>query len=236
MDCEKLVSLALTIGERLLCSGAEVSRVEDSISRICKAYGAEHVDVFTITSSIVLTVCIDNKIITQTRRIKRHKTDFELFDKLNNLSREICDNKPDAAYISEQLKILEKNNKNNFIKYVAWFIVAGSFTMFFGGTLNDALFSSIIAIIARFIFAIIESVNLNRVFTNIVLSFTVSSLAYNIALTGLNCNSDKIIIGNIMLLIPGIALTNAIRDLIVGDTMTGLLNISEALLTAIAIS
>ena len=46
---------ALNIGEEMLISGAEVSRVEDSVRRICIAYGAEKVDVFTITSAIVVT-------------------------------------------------------------------------------------------------------------------------------------------------------------------------------------
>ena len=56
MNYERLLSCALTIGEKMLCSGAEVSRVEDSIIRICSAYGADRVDVFTITSSIVVSV------------------------------------------------------------------------------------------------------------------------------------------------------------------------------------
>jgi len=39
-------------------------------------------------------------------------------------------------------------------------------------------------------------------------------------------------IGDIMLLIPGIALTNALRDLFVGDTISGILRLLEAVLQA----
>ena len=49
---EQYLFYAMTIGEMLLTSGAEVGRVEDTIRRICMAYGAKRVDVFSITSSI----------------------------------------------------------------------------------------------------------------------------------------------------------------------------------------
>ena len=47
---------------------------------------------------------------------------------------------------------------------------------------------------------------------------------------------DYIIIGNIMLLIPGIALVTSLRDMIVGDTISGLLGALEALIRALAIA
>ncbi len=235
MDYKKLLNLALTIGERLLCSGAEVSRVEDSISRICKAYGAKYVDVFTITSSIVLTAHFDETIITQTRRIKKYDTNFNEFDYINNLSRTICENKPELTYIEQQLNSL-CTQENKYKKYIGWFLVAGAFTMFFGGDLTDAVVSAIIAVVARLTLTFLKYVKLNNIISNIILSFIISSLSFIFSIMNTNCNPDKIIIGNIMLLIPGIALTNAIKDLITGDTMTGLLRFSEALLTAIAIA
>ncbi len=80
---KELLSCALDIGEQMLVSGAEVNRVEDSISRICKAYDAKRVDVFTITSSIVVTLQMNNgNTLTQTRRISKYYIDI---DKLKNL-------------------------------------------------------------------------------------------------------------------------------------------------------
>ena len=43
-------------------------------------------------------------------------------------------------------------------------------------------------------------------------------------------------IGIIMTLIPGIGLTNALRDLFTGDSIAGLLRSIEAALTALAIA
>lgn len=55
-EAEQYLYYAMTIGEQLLCCGAEVGRVEDTIRRICLAYGATRADVFSITSSIVTTI------------------------------------------------------------------------------------------------------------------------------------------------------------------------------------
>ena len=79
----------------MLVSGAGVSRVEDTISRICKAYGAKEANVFSITSSIVTTIEDEKgEILTQTKRIRSYKTDFTKLDELNQLSRYMCKQLP----------------------------------------------------------------------------------------------------------------------------------------------
>ena len=78
MEMKKVLKYAMEIGEWMLKSGAGVSRVEDTISRICKAYGAKEANVFSITSSIVTTIeDEEGEIITQTKRIRYYKTDFK---------------------------------------------------------------------------------------------------------------------------------------------------------------
>ena len=49
-------------------------------------------------------------------------------------------------------------------------------------------------------------------------------------------HEDKIIIGDIMLLIPGIPMTNAVRDILVGDTISGIMRLVETLLWAGALA
>ncbi len=65
-----------------------------------------------------------------------------------------------------------------------------------------------------------------------ITAFVVSALVG----AGIGVHPDKIMIGNIMLVIPGIQLTNSLRDMINGDMISGLLNMSEALLKAIAVA
>ena len=88
---EQLLTCAMDIGEQMLVSGAEVHRVEESIRRMCHAFGASRTDVFIITSSMVVTVFDkENRPFTQTRRITGTSIDIEKIHILSNLIRKIC--------------------------------------------------------------------------------------------------------------------------------------------------
>lgn len=96
-DYDRILQGILDIGEEMVCCGAEVSRVEDSILRMCESYGAERINVFIITSNIQVTMeAPDGRILTHIRRLIRYDTNFDRLDYLNNLSRYICANKPDV--------------------------------------------------------------------------------------------------------------------------------------------
>ena len=88
---EAALACILDLGELLLTSGAEVMRVEDTVARLCAAYGFETTDVFTITSSIVVTArAPDGRVLTQTRRIRERSTDLGCVERVNALSRRLC--------------------------------------------------------------------------------------------------------------------------------------------------
>ena len=87
----RILHEALNIGEQMLICGGEVSRVEDTISRICRAYGMKKVDVFSITSCIIVTIeTEEGELVTQTRRVGGYETNLNRLAELNALSREIC--------------------------------------------------------------------------------------------------------------------------------------------------
>ena len=81
----------LDIGQAMLQSGAEVSRVEDSLRRICLAYGAERADVFTITSNIMVTMYSRQYgALTQIRRVAGQQYDLHRLELLNQIGRASC--------------------------------------------------------------------------------------------------------------------------------------------------
>ena len=109
MEMKKVLKYAMEIGECMLVSGAGVSRVEDTISRICKAYGAKEANVFSITSSIVTTIEDEKgEILTQTKRIKSYKTDFTKLDELNQLSRYMCKELPEEEEVKRKISEIKK--------------------------------------------------------------------------------------------------------------------------------
>ena len=234
----KLLECVMDIGEQMLLCGAEVHRVEDSIKRMCIALGAERVEIFTITSSMVATIhTADESVHTQTRRLESGGTDIERLHRLNNLSRSICAKKMTVEDIQKELASISQTSRYPFwMECASYAVIAGAFTLFFGGNWIEAALSLLIGVIVRFVILMTDKTIANKIFAKFLCSFAATAAAFLCLKIGWITNVDKIIIGNIMTLIPGIGLTNALRDLFTGDSIAGLLRLIEAALIALAIS
>ena len=232
------LGVAMEIGERLLVCGAEVSRVEDTITRICQAYGARRVDVFTITSSIVVSAWGEGDIpVTQTRRVTGQSTDLTALTELNALSRTICADRPTQAEVTAALQRIDGRKKYSFgwLLFI-WALVSGSFSIFFGGSWRDAAASAFIGILLKLLQAGLGRLRVNSLLSTLMCSLAGGFAAWLVTWAALADSVSSISIGNIMLLIPGIALTNSIRDMFSGDTISGLLRFTEALILSIFIA
>ena len=240
-ELTQFVSGALDLGEELLISGAEVARVEDTIRRLCMAYGAESVDVFTITSSVIVTADFGERgCITQTRRISGLKFNLSAFEALNGLSRRACSERMEPVKLREELNHIGSLPKYSYGQNCGiWALIASSFSLFFGGNLFDAFLSGFIAVVLFAVQNFLGRLRVNSYFSTVLCSLVggfLSNLAYVIYLGKVEIHPSMINIGIIMLLIPGIALTNAIRDMFSGDTISGLLRFIEALVLSVAIA
>ena len=235
---KELLTCAMDIGEQMLVCGGEVHRVEDSIQRMCLSMGAKRVDIFIITSSMVATVyTASGEALTQTRRITGTGTNLEQLHRLNDLSRKICAKNMDAPQIRKELEAIVKTNNYPFwIHCLACAVIAGSFTLFFGGSIADALVSLCVGALVKLLSRLCERMVTNRVFDKFLCAFAASMLAFIAMRLSLIGSVDKVIIGNIMSLIPGIGLTNALRDLFTGDHIAGLIRTIESGLIALVIA
>ncbi len=234
----KVLKSAMDVGEHMLVSGTEVGRVEDAIIRICKAYGAVRVDVLSITSSIITTIeTPSGECVTQTRRITDRTNDLARIEALNKLSREICENLPETEEIQKRLKKIDAIRPMRwYVAALAAILVASSFTVFFGGNWRDALATLPVAVTVFAFERYALRLKANRIVFNLFVSIVAGALCIATVRLGLGQNLDFIMIGVIMLLIPGMAITGAIEDLLVGDTITGLLRLCESLIAACAIA
>ena len=233
----KYFNTIMDIGEQMLVCGAEVHRVEDSIERMCSAIGFIKTDVFIITSSMVVTVYTTEDNYTQTRRIKGIGMDIERLHRLNALSRKICEQDLSEHDISSELnkiKLLKRSPLR--LECLSYMLISGSFTLFFGGNFIESIASALIGSAICIINHFSEKAFLNKIFAKFIGAFAVTLGAYILMELGVIHIMDKVIIGNIMLLIPGVGLTNALRDLLVGDNIAGLIRLIEAVLLALAIA
>lgn len=237
---KKRLDLVMDIGEQMLINGAEVHRVEDTVSRICYALGAKRVDVFIITSSMLLTLHDENGIAyTQTRRIEVKGNDFNKISKLNALSRKICSTKTCMSFeqIKDELNTITQDTIYPYlVECFAYVLIACAFTLFFGGNVVQSIVAGFIGLVVRFVTLFADKYLGNKIFSKFIASFVISLLSFLFLKLKIVTCIDHIVIGNIMVLIPGIGLTNSIRDLFTGDSLSGSLRFIEALLTAFGIA
>ncbi len=231
--------IALNIGEEMLRSGAEVSRVEDSIRRICMAYGAKRVEVFVITTIIVATVYSPVfGAVTQTRRIISASYDLHRLTRLNNLSRRICSGMPTFSAVERRLDEIcsAKPALSERARIPVYALISLSFTLFFGGSQLDAASSAVIGVFLKCMEYVSRFLELPPMVAAVIWSFCGGLLANLAVFLGLGDSAGLISIGNIMLLIPGLQLTNSFRDIFSGDTLSAMLGFSNAFLLAALIA
>lgn len=235
---EYLLCLALDVGEGMLKNGGDVNRVEDTIERICRAYGAEHVEVFTIISVINAAIRMpDGTYSSQLRRIKSTSNNLGRLEALNALSREICKDKPPLEDFDEKLHRLKKNPEYpQSVIVLASAIASGAFTLIFGGALRDAAVAMLIGVIISLI-DVFSSAKLN-VMARTVLSSLVATLISGLLVSAFDVplSHDAVMSGVIMLLVPGLAFGTAMRDLFYGDLIAGSLKTLQAVILSLIIA
>ncbi len=234
---DRLLCLALDIGEGMLKSGGEVHRVEDTLERICHAYGAAHVEVFSITSLIMASVRMeDGSYSSQIRRLHGSVNNFSRLEDYNRISRRICNDTPDLDTVDALIK--EVKHQKRFpiwLGLIGGAAAAGAFALLFGGSWRDALSGFLIGFLLYAVMSL-PFRNVNILAKTVVMSLFAGILSYLSVLVGLGQDLDKIMIGTIMLLVPGLAFGNAVRDLLCGDILTGILKTVQSCLTAILIA
>ena len=237
MEYSKLLDMATDLGYELAMSGAETFRVEESINRVMSAYGIE-AEVFAIPNYLIVGIVTDDGTpMTRMRRIGAHGNDLDAVEKFNGLSRALCNRKPDPEIGLQWLQIVREriSSYSRPIELMGDFLGASGFTLLFGGSVLDSLCGGIcgiaVGLISRFL-----SQKSNPFFRTIAASFIMAMLAYSMNLAGICQNADAVIIGALMLLVPGLLFTNAMRDIIYGDTNSGINRIVQVALTAIAIA
>ena len=237
MNYNVILDMAFELGYKLAMCGAETYRVEESIARILDAYNIR-AEVFSIPNLLIVTIeTEDHQPMTRTRRIGHHGNDLDSVERYNNLSRRICSEKPDPETAMQWLKETSASK----IKYklpvqlIGSFIGGAGYAVFFGGGFLDSIGAGICGLLVGLSSFYMDKHKVNQFFSTILSAFIAAFTAYLLKCTGFVPRPDAAIIGTLMLLVPGLLFTNALRDIIFGDTNSGVNRIVQVLLIAAAI-
>ncbi len=233
-----VLSLAMDIGKSMVRCGAEINRVEETVLRICRAYGMQQTDVFSIVSVIVATTRDQSGgEVTLSRRIYSYATNFRQLEQLNALSRRLCASPEEPAAVRDELEMINRDPMRlHPTACVGYVLAAAAFTVFFGGSWKDALAAAPIAAILWLITSLIRVHGMSKLFVTALSSATAGFLAIAFVKLGLADNAAMIMIGDIMVIIPGLLLIHSVREMLCGDLMSGMLRLLESLILALAIA
>ena len=218
MNIEKLLNTIIEAGKMLVESGAEVNRVEETMVRMCRCFeGIEYADSYVTLTGIMFSLTYDNQI--------------------NTLSRSICMNPISVDELANELEKIKKISRYTFKETMFFGAVgAAGFGIFFNGTLLEIVMSFFIGILIRCISCFLSKHKLNSFLNNAISAGSAALSAQLIHQVLPQTNVDIMVISSFMLLVPGLAITNAIRDTIAGDYVSGVARAADAFLCAVAIA
>lgn len=239
---KKILILAVRAGEIMMKSGAEIYRVEDTIERICKACRIPYVDVFA-TQSGGIFVSLDsggNKsdIFTYIKRIRSGgDTDLTKISEINRFSREFTTTDLSVDEGMKRLKEIDHiKPMPSPIRLLGAALVASFFSLIFGGNLIDFVCAFFIGGGSYLLSQFLSRYSINYFIRGFCCCAMAAFLALLASAVIPGANYSAIIIGALMIFVPGVAITNSIRDFLSGDMLSGLARATEAFIIAISLA
>jgi uncharacterized membrane protein YjjP (DUF1212 family) len=238
MYTDNILKLAVFAGKIILENGGETYRTEDTITRMLENK-VDIVETFVTPTGIFASVEVDGKILTIVRRVKKRIIDLNKVALVNDFSRRFAKEKGNNIdcnkYIKELNDIDKKKKYNYYFRITSAGIAAAASGMMIGNKLYDFIPTFITAILLQALVAYFEKLKFSTFIINILGGSFVSVFAILFSKMGIG-SLDGIIIGSIMTLVPGVTLTNAVRDAISGDFLSGVSRGIEAVVAAISIA
>lgn len=237
MDAQLLMKTAALAGELMLCSGAETYRVEDTMHHILKtADNLEMAEVLVIMTGITATIKQkDENVISIVKRVNSRSTNMSLIMEVNDISRRYCGEEITLEEAYKELSGLKKNIYSRLENRLGVLGICVGFAIFFGGGIREMLVTLLVGLILTGCMTIGEKMQFHAFLQDVFGAFgiAVSSLLLS---NLVKVNLDTVIISSIMPMVPGVAITNAVRDTLQGDYLSGSARVLEAFLKAAGIA
>lgn len=237
MKINQVMDIALKAGKILLINGSEIYRVEDTIRRICKCYGVE-AECFVFPTGIFITVIgKDGEHLSFVKRINERTVDLSCIEKVNSFSRNLQKN---PVSYEEAIETIDRIEREKGYRFELRLIVAGItvfvYTLLFKGTVQDALAAFFIAMLIYICKEKVSRVGIFKFFEH----FASGLLAASVSVIAVKffpfLNVYRIIVSSIMILLPGVAITNALKDALHGDIVSSQFGIAEAIFAVVSVS
>lgn len=235
---EQLLELGLFTGSLLLGGGAEIYRVENTIYHILSACGATRVDCIATPTAIHLSAYAYGRVGTRVSRIEKRSTNLGRVAAVNALSRSLAGNNNNPDQVLERLQAVEASTAKNMLSLGPWAAALGgtAFAALFGARGMELPATAVVACIVFYSSDRLRLYAIPALLADFLSGFLAGLLALMIARVVPAMPYDRVILGAIMSLVPGVLLTSGVRDVLAGDLLSGIVRTNEALFTAAALA
>lgn len=234
----EVMQTAMEAGHILLENGAEIFRVEDTIGRICRHYGVDTSDVFTLSNGIFVTAGdVREQFFAKVEHIPVRGSNLGRVAAVNQLSREIEEGRytiEEAGACLKQIRSMPGKSKK--MQIFAAGVGSAAFCYIYQGSLWDSAAAFIAGLILYVFVLEISKPHMSKIVGNICGGALVTLINIILLKIGIGEQLNYMIIGSIIPLVPGVAFTNAIRDIADENYIAGAVRMLDALLVFFCIA
>lgn len=229
---------AILAGTIMMESNAETYRVEDTMNRILRVSALQTTEAFAITTGLFATLDgPEIEAITIIKRITHRDTNLNKIAKVNKISRKLVGGECSVTEAYEALQEAQETEYQFYHSDLAIVAMATSFSLLLGGGLEEAVVSVLTGSMVMLARKIEQKAGMDPFMKNLLSSVIAAAAASLVSQYGTWLfDVNVVIIATIMPMVPGTAITNAIRDTFQGDYMSGGAKALEALMIAFSIA
>ncbi len=233
----ELLETCLLAGRIMIEGGSEMYRVDDTMRRIAQNGGVKNALVFTTPTGIFIG--LEDSPLMKLSPINKRSIDMEKVTQVNQLSREFAAHTITLNQLHRALHRLDEDTPffPFWLEVLAAAVCSMMLMVVFAQAYDwfDMPLAAIAGALGYFVYARIGRLTQVRFISELLGAFVVGVSAWLGVRAGIGHNLDNVIIGAVMPLVPGVAITNSIRDMLAGHLLSGMARGMEALLSAAAI-
>lgn len=237
-EAHRLLTIAALAGIIILENGGEVYRAEDTATRICESKeNIRDVDIFAMPNAIFVSVNFKGDVITNLRRAKNPNINLDKIEMINEFSRRFVSSSDIdlEEAVNELFRIKDKKNQSRLERIIPGTIASMAFSMILGGGIRELIATGISSFLMLIILEKIKEYKLTFFINTFAGGFLATLFAYITVILNISNDLDTIVIASIMALVPGVSITNSMRDTLSGDFVSGITRLTEASVIALAI-
>ncbi len=236
-DIDYIVDFAARLGREQLFAGANLERANDTMERVCKAYGLHEISVFSLSTIISLSATsLEGETHTRQIKVPGASIHLEKLRQLNDLAHKVCNETPNPEKLRDMLyEALLVPSYSAWIEMLGFVIAISSLCRIFGGNFAELITVTLCTVLAYWLNRWLARANLNRIITNAINMVVTTAIFFFTVWIGFAYDMMAMLTPMSLMFIPGVPLVNSMRNILCGNEMNGILEFIKVVLETLTL-